>query len=88
MIRTQVQFTEEQYKKLKEISQNNQKSLSAVIRQAVDQLHCTVMPVPWWESIKLIKQTLQRRMINIWMRHLASDSLCRYLGNTCPVGEQ
>jgi metal-responsive CopG/Arc/MetJ family transcriptional regulator len=44
MIRTQVQFTEEQYKKLKEISQNNQKSLSAVIRQAVDQLLVTRKP--------------------------------------------
>ena len=38
MIRTQVQFTEEQYKKLKEIAQSNHKSMSSVIRQAVDQL--------------------------------------------------
>ena len=44
MIRTQVQFTEEQYKKLKEISQSNHKSLSAVIRQAVDQLLLTRKP--------------------------------------------
>jgi metal-responsive CopG/Arc/MetJ family transcriptional regulator len=44
MIRTQVQFTEEQYKKLKEMSQSNHKSLSAIIRQAVDQLLLTRKP--------------------------------------------
>ncbi len=44
MIRTQVQFTEEQYRKLKEISQSNHKSLAAIIRQAVDQLLLTRKP--------------------------------------------
>ena len=44
MIRTQVQFTEDQYRKLKEISKSNHKSLSAIIRQAVDQLLLTRKP--------------------------------------------
>ncbi len=38
MIRTQVQFEEEQYQGLKELASQQQMSISAVVRRAVDQL--------------------------------------------------
>ncbi len=37
MIRTQIQLTEEQARKLKELSANRQESMAALIRKAVDQ---------------------------------------------------
>ena len=44
MIRTQVQFKEEQYQRVKELANQQQISIAAVIRRAVDQLLITRKP--------------------------------------------
>lgn len=44
MIRTQVQFTEEQYERLKELSQATKEPIASLIRRAVDQLLLTRKP--------------------------------------------
>ena len=44
MIRTQVQFDEEQYRGIKELASQQQMSISAVVRRAVDQLLVTRKP--------------------------------------------
>ncbi len=44
MIRTQVQFKEEQYQRIKELANQQQMSIAAVIRRAVDQLLMTRKP--------------------------------------------
>ncbi len=44
MIRTQVQFEEEQYRGIKELASQQQISISAVVRRAVDQLLLTRKP--------------------------------------------
>ncbi len=49
MIRTQVQFEEEQYRSLKELASQQQISISAVVRRAVDQL--LVIRKPGRESL-------------------------------------
>lgn len=44
MIRTQAQFTEEQYAQLKELSRTTNESIAALIRRGVDQLLLTRKP--------------------------------------------
>jgi hypothetical protein len=44
MIRTQAQFTEEQYAQLKELSRTTNESVAALIRRGVDQLLLTRKP--------------------------------------------
>lgn len=44
MTRTQVQFTEEQYKKLRELSQQTHEPVASLIRRAVDQFLLTRKP--------------------------------------------
>jgi hypothetical protein len=44
MTRTQVQFTEEQFKGLKELSQSSKEPIAALVRKAVDQLLLTRKP--------------------------------------------
>lgn len=44
MIRTQAQFTEEQYAQLKELSRATNESIAALIRRGVDQLLLTRKP--------------------------------------------
>lgn len=44
MIRTQIQLTDEQYKRLKEIGHRNHKSLAELIRGAVDGLLMSEQP--------------------------------------------
>lgn len=44
MIRTQAQFTEEQYDQLKELSQSTKEPIASLIRRAVDQLLLTRKP--------------------------------------------
>lgn len=44
MIRTQVQFEEEQYRGIKELASQQQMSISAVVRKAVEQLLVTRKP--------------------------------------------
>ncbi len=44
MIRTQVQFKDEQYQRIKELANREQVSFAAVIRRAVDQLLMTRKP--------------------------------------------
>lgn len=44
MTRTQVQFTEEQYKRLKELSRATHEPIASLIRRAVDQLLLTRKP--------------------------------------------
>lgn len=54
MIRIQVQFSEEQHKKLKEISQIEKQSVAAIIRKAVDHILLTRKP----DRTALYKQAL------------------------------
>ena len=44
MTRTQVQFTDEQYKELKALSQSTKEPIAALVRKAVDQLLLTRQP--------------------------------------------
>ncbi len=44
MLRTQIQLEEDQYKKIKELANQQQVSIAAVIRRAVDQLLMTRKP--------------------------------------------
>lgn len=44
MIRTQAQFTEEQYAQLKELSRTTNESIAALIRRGIDQLLLTRKP--------------------------------------------
>jgi hypothetical protein len=44
MVRTQIQLEEEQYKKIKELANQQQVSIASVIRRAVDQLLETRRP--------------------------------------------
>jgi hypothetical protein len=44
MNRTQVQFTEEQYKMLRELSQTTQEPIASLIRKSVDQFLLTRKP--------------------------------------------
>ncbi len=44
MIRTQVQFEEAQYQKVKELASQQQISIAALIRRAVDQFFMTSKP--------------------------------------------
>jgi predicted transcriptional regulator len=44
MIRTQIQLTEEQAEKLKELSRYSNKSMAALIRQAIDRYLLTGKP--------------------------------------------
>ena len=46
MVRTQIQLTEEQAKKLRELSAASRESVAALIRQAVDQFIITGKPDP------------------------------------------
>lgn len=46
MVRTQIQLTEEQAKKLREISAASRESVAALIRQAVDQFITAGKPDP------------------------------------------
>ncbi|MFW5722891.1 MAG: hypothetical protein ACOCVU_05890 [Desulfohalobiaceae bacterium] len=44
MIRTQIQLTDEQYRRLKEVSHESHESLAAVVRKALDQFLFTRRP--------------------------------------------
>ncbi len=44
MIRTQIQFEEEQYQKIKELANQQKVSIAAVVRRAVEQLLMTRKP--------------------------------------------
>ena len=44
MIRTQVQFDEDQYRKFKELASQQQESIAALVRRAVNQLLLTRKP--------------------------------------------
>lgn len=44
MNRTQVQFTEEQYKVLRQLSQSTQEPIASLVRKAVDQFLLTRKP--------------------------------------------
>lgn len=44
MVRTQVQFTEEQYRAIKELSRQSGEPIAAIVRRAVDRLLLTRKP--------------------------------------------
>ena len=44
MIRTQIQFEEEQYQRIKELASQQRVSIAAVVRRAVEQLLMTSKP--------------------------------------------
>jgi len=57
MIRTQVQFDEEQYRKLKELAGRQQESIAALVRRAVNQLLLTRKPgksTSYREALKVL----------------------------------
>ncbi len=57
MIRTQVQFDEDQYRKLKELASQQQESIAALVRRAVNQLLLTRKPgksTSYREALKVV----------------------------------